>query len=49
LQGVLADLAAIAEKRAQELTPSPPLPLSGGGSTATWRDQNSFDAEGGTS
>jgi very-short-patch-repair endonuclease len=42
LQGVLADLAAITEKREHELTPSPTLPLSGGGSTTT-----SHDAGGG--
>ncbi len=33
LQGGLADLVARLEKRAQEATPSPPLPLSGGRST----------------
>jgi Protein of unknown function (DUF559) len=33
LQGVLAELIARLEKRAQEVTPSPSLPLSGGGST----------------
>jgi len=43
LQGVLADLIAIAEKRALVMTPTPTLPLSGGGSTATPRD-----ADGGT-
>ena len=32
LQGVLADLVAVVEKRAREVTPSPTLPLSGGGS-----------------
>ncbi len=42
LQGVLADLVAITEKRAREVTPSPTLPLSGGGSTTA-----SHDAEGG--
>jgi very-short-patch-repair endonuclease len=42
-QGVLADLVATIEKRKSEVTPSPSLPLSGGGSTATPRD-----ADGGT-
>jgi very-short-patch-repair endonuclease len=32
LPGVLADLVVVVEKRASELTPSPTLPLSGGGS-----------------
>jgi very-short-patch-repair endonuclease len=31
LQGGLADLLAVVEKRASEVTPSPTLPLSGGG------------------
>ena len=35
LQGVLADLVAITKKRALEVTPSPTLPLSGGGSTTS--------------
>ena len=34
LQGVLADLVAKVEKRRSEVTPSPTLPLSGGGSAA---------------
>ena len=34
LQGVLADLVTQIEMRAREVTPSPTLPLSGGGSTA---------------
>jgi hypothetical protein len=34
LQGVLADLIAAIEKRVREVTPSPALPLSGGGSTS---------------
>jgi very-short-patch-repair endonuclease len=33
LQGVLADLVVVIEKRIGEVTPSPTLPLSGGGST----------------
>lgn len=33
LQGVLADLVAVIEKRSREATPSPALPLPGGGST----------------
>ena len=32
LQGVLSDLVAHIERRAREITPSPTLPLSGGGS-----------------
>jgi very-short-patch-repair endonuclease len=35
LPGVLADLVAAIEKRVREVTPSPTLPLSGGGSTAS--------------
>jgi very-short-patch-repair endonuclease len=35
LQGMLADLAARIEKRARQLTPSPALPLSGGGSASS--------------
>jgi very-short-patch-repair endonuclease len=34
LPGVLADLVAKVERRRSELTPSPTLPLSGGGSAA---------------
>jgi len=34
LQGVLEDLHAVIEKRAREVTPSPTLPLSGGGSNS---------------
>ena len=42
LQGVLANLVANMERRARELTPSPPLPLSGGGSdTAPVREERS--------
>ncbi|WJR81855.1 endonuclease domain-containing protein [Bradyrhizobium sp. NP1] len=33
LQGVLADLVAQLKRRSHEVTPSPPLPLSGGGRT----------------
>ena len=33
LQGVLEDLVAIVEKRTHDMTPSPTLPLSGGGSS----------------
>jgi hypothetical protein len=40
LQGVLADLVAITEKRAREITPSPPLPLSGGGSSSQPRSES---------
>jgi very-short-patch-repair endonuclease len=35
LRGVLADLVAAIENRARKVTPSPTLPLSGGGSTAS--------------
>ncbi len=38
-QGVLADLVTVIEKRSRDVTPSPPLPLSGGGSTADSREQ----------
>jgi very-short-patch-repair endonuclease len=33
-QGVLADLVTVIEKRVRDVTPSPSLPLSGGGSAA---------------
>jgi very-short-patch-repair endonuclease len=35
LGGVLADLIVVIEKRAREMIPSPPLPLSGGGGGAS--------------
>ena len=40
LQGVLADLVAITEKRAREIPPPPPLPLSGGGSSSQPRSES---------
>jgi len=40
LQGVLSDLVAVIEKRVREVTPSPTLPLSGGGSTTSSPDQD---------
>jgi very-short-patch-repair endonuclease len=42
LRGVLEDLVGVVGKRASEVTPSPTLPLSGGGSAAT-----AHDADGG--
>jgi Protein of unknown function (DUF559) len=44
LQDVLADLVAITERRAREVTPSPTLPLSGGWSAVTAPD--GLDAKG---